>query len=101
MTARALRASSRSKRARLIDAELAAFDATADATAPGGCRTRPGVVLRKNSRSETMAHGGGCYDGLDEHAVNRNMGAESTLALLAGAYAMGERQNRTLRAVNR
>ena len=48
-----------------------------------------------------MAHGGGCYDGLEEDAVNRNMGAESTLALLAGAYAMGERQNRTLRAVNR
>jgi hypothetical protein len=35
--------------------------------------------------------GGGCYDGLEEHAVNYNMGAESTLAYLAAEYAMAER----------
>ncbi len=85
----------------LIDAELAAFDATGDARHLADAELGLAWYYGKNSRSETMAHGGGCYDGLEEDAVNRNMGAESTLALLAGAYAMGERQNRTLRAVNR
>jgi hypothetical protein len=46
-----------------------------------------------------MAHGGGCYDGLEETGANHNMGAESTLALLAGAYAMAERRVPVLRAV--
>jgi hypothetical protein len=87
--------------AALIDAELAAFDATADAAHFANAELGLAWYYGKNTRSETMAHGGGCYDGLDEHSVNRNMGAESTLALLAGAYAMGERQTRTLRAVNR
>jgi hypothetical protein len=85
----------------LIDAELAAFDATGDSEHFANAELGLAWYYCKNTRSETMAHGGGCYDGLDEHAINRNMGAESTLALLAGAYAMGERQIRTLRAVNR
>ncbi|HEY1656173.1 MAG TPA: hypothetical protein VGF86_13790 [Candidatus Tumulicola sp.] len=85
----------------LIDAELAAFDATGDARRLAAAELGLAWYYGKNSRAETMAHGGGCYDGLEENAVNHNMGAESTLALLAGAYAMGERQNRTLRAINR
>ncbi|MEO6834836.1 MAG: hypothetical protein ABI231_02885 [Candidatus Tumulicola sp.] len=85
----------------LIDAELAAFDAGGDARHLAAAEIGLAWYYGKNSRAETMAHGGGCYDGLEEKAVNRNMGAESTLALLAGAYAMGERQTRTLRAVNR
>jgi hypothetical protein len=85
----------------LIDAELAAFDATGDPRHFGSAELGLAWYYGKNTRSETMAHGGGCSDGLEEHAINRNMGAESTLALLAGAYAMGERQIRTLRAVNR
>ncbi len=87
--------------ASLIDAELAAFDATGEAGHFANAELGLAWYYGKNTRSETMAHGGGCYDGLDEHSVNRNMGAESTLALLAGAYAMGERQIRTLREVNR
>ena len=35
--------------------------------------------------------GGGCGDGLESYGANVNMGAESTLALLAGAYALAER----------
>jgi hypothetical protein len=85
----------------LIDAELAAFDATGDPQRFANAELGLAWYYGKNTRSETMAHGGGCYDGLDEHAINRNMGAESTLALLAGAYALGERQVRTLNAVNR
>jgi len=85
----------------LIDAELAAFDATADGAHLANAELGLAWYYGKNSRAETMAHAGGCYDGLEEDAVNRNMGAESTLALLSGSYAMGERQTRTLRAVNR
>jgi hypothetical protein len=85
----------------LIDAELVAFDATGQTGHFANAELGLAWYYGKNTRSETMAHGGGCYDGLDEHSINRNMGAESTLALLAGAYAMGERQTRTLRAVSR
>lgn len=83
----------------MVDAELAAFDATGDATRFANAEIALGWYYGKNTRGIAMAHGGGCYDGLEESAVNRNMGAESTLALLAGAYALGERQKRALRAV--
>jgi hypothetical protein len=43
--------------------------------------------------------GGGCYDGLDSHGVNGNMGAESTLAHLASAYALTLRQKQPSGAV--
>jgi hypothetical protein len=38
-----------------------------------------------------MARNGGCLDGLNEASVNMNMGAESTLAYLASAYALAAR----------
>jgi hypothetical protein len=83
----------------MVDAELAAFDLTGEmdhfATAELALEWYNG----KNSRGIVMAHGGGCYDGLGEHAVNSNQGAESTLAFLAAAYAMAERRARVLRAV--
>jgi len=82
-----------------IDAQLGAYDATSDAGHIANAETALAWYYGKNSRGIVMAHGGGCYDGLGETDVNRNMGAESTLALLAGAYAMGMRQSRTLRAV--
>lgn len=85
----------------MIDAELAAYDATGDAGHLANAEIALAWYYGKNTRGATMAQGGGCYDGLDEHSVNHNMGAESTLALLAGAYALGERQTRTLHAVNR
>lgn len=75
----------------LVDAALAAFDATGDphyeATAQLGLDWYHG----RNSRGIVMARGGGCLDGLDEKGLNMNMGAESTLAYLAGAYAMAAR----------
>jgi len=85
----------------MIDAELAAYDATDDPAHVTHAELGLAWFYGKNSRSESMAHGGGCYDGLEERAVNRNMGAESTLALLSGAYAMAERQTRTSRAATR
>jgi hypothetical protein len=83
----------------MIDAELAAHDATSDPARIAAAELALAWYYGKNSRGIVMAHGGGCYDGLAEDAVNRNMGAESTLALLAGSYAMALRQPRTLRAV--
>ena len=83
----------------MVDAELAAFDATGDAGRFATAELGLGWYYGKNSRGVTMAHGGGCYDGLGEDSVNRNMGAESTLALLSAAYAMAARRARVLHAV--
>lgn len=71
--------------AAMVDAEIAAGnDALAEAAF--------GWYLGKNSRSIAMVNGGGCYDGLNRLSVNPNMGAESTLAYLAAAYALALRQ---------
>jgi hypothetical protein len=75
----------------LIDAALVASDLTGDpayrATAQIGLDWYHG----RNTRGIVMARNGGCLDGLNETSVNMNMGAESTLAYLAGAYALAAR----------
>jgi hypothetical protein len=85
--------------AAMVDAELAASDVTGNRIHRTHAESALAWYYGKNSRGITMAQGGGCFDGLEEQSINRNMGAESTLALLAGAYAMAQRQARTLRAV--
>jgi hypothetical protein len=80
----------------LVDAALVAFDATGDpahrATAQIGLDWYHG----RNTRGIVMARNGGCLDGLNETSVNMNMGAESTLAYLASAYALAARPAQTL-----
>jgi hypothetical protein len=83
----------------MVDAELAAFDATGIAGHFATAELALEWYYGKNSRGMTMANGGGCYDGLGEESVNQNMGAESTLALLSAAYTMAARRARVLRAV--
>jgi hypothetical protein len=83
----------------MVDAELAAFDLTGDARHVATAELALEWYYGKNSRGVAMANGGGCFDGLGETAVNRNMGAESTLALLSAAYTMAARRTRVLRAV--
>lgn len=83
----------------LVDAELAAFDVTGGATHFANAQLGLAWFYGKNSRGMTMAHGGGCYDGLEEDGINHNMGAESTLAMLATGYAVAERRAHMLRAV--
>ena len=83
----------------MVDAELAAFDCTGDARHVATAEVALAWYYGKNSRGITMANGGGCFDGLHEETVNHNMGAESTLALLAAAYTMAMRRARVLRAV--
>lgn len=82
--------------AAMVDAELAAFDATGDARHRAAARTAMGWYEGRNSEGIVMEHGGGCYDGLSEGAANRNMGAESTLALLGAAYAFAVRRKSNL-----
>jgi hypothetical protein len=83
----------------MVDAELAAFDATGDAAHFASAALALEWYHGKNSRGILMAHSGGCYDGLDENTVNYNEGAESTLAFLAASCAMAQRRARVLRAV--
>lgn len=83
----------------MVDAQLAAFDLTGDAAHVGTAEVALEWYYGKNTRGITMANGGGCFDGLGESAVNPNMGAESTLALLSAAYTMAARRTRVLRAV--
>ena len=83
----------------MVDAELAAFDATGAARHVSIAEAALEWYYGKNSRGVVMAAGGGCLDGLGEDSVNPNMGAESTLALLSAAYSMAARRARVLRAV--
>lgn len=83
----------------MVDAALAAFDLTGEERHVAAAELALEWYYGKNSRGITMANAGGCFDGLDEEAVNPNMGAESTLALLSAAYTMAARRARVLRAV--
>ncbi len=71
----------------MVHAELAAFDAFADPAHRAAAAIAAAWYNGKNLLGTTMAHGGGCYDGLEADGPNRNMGAESTLAYLAAVYA--------------
>ena len=84
----------------LVDAELAALDATGDTAHLAIAELGLAWYYGKNSVGVTLAlPNGGCADGLEEEGANRNAGAESTLALLAAAYSMAQRRPQTLRAV--
>jgi hypothetical protein len=84
----------------LVDAELAALDATGDTGHRAIAELGLAWYYGKNSLGVTLAFpNGGCADGLEEEGASRNAGAESTLALLAAAYTVAQRRPRTLRAV--
>ncbi len=74
--------------ASFVDAALAAEAATGERRYRRLAECGLEWFFGRNSRSIVMASGGGCYDGLEELGVNRNMGAESTLAYLASAFAL-------------
>jgi len=78
--------------AAMVDAELAALDATGEKTHRAAARLAMAWFEGENSEGIVMEHGGGCYDGLGAGSANRNMGAESTLAALAAAYALATRR---------
>ena len=77
--------------AAFVDAALAAEAATGDVRYRRLAEIGFAWFLGRNSQSVVMVSGGACCDGLEERAVNRNMGAESTLAYVASAFAMAGR----------
>ncbi len=81
--------------AAMVDAELAALDATGNLAYLRAAQAAIAWFEGRNSEGIVMAHDGGCYDGLGSGAANRNMGAESTLAMLSAAYAFALRRHAT------
>lgn len=77
--------------AAMVDAGLAALDATADAQHYEAAQIAVAWYRGRNTEGIVMEHDGGCYDGLGPREANRNMGAESTLALLSADCAMALR----------
>jgi hypothetical protein len=83
--------------AAMVDAELAAFDTSRNPERLAAAETAFAWYYGKNSVGVMLAQGGGCYDGLHEEGPNRNMGAESTLAHLAAAYALASQRADVIR----
>ncbi len=83
--------------AAMVDAELAAFDATRLVSHLSAAERSAAWFDGKNLLGAQMAHTGGCYDGLELEGPNRNMGAESTLAYLAATYALAAHRTSVLR----
>lgn len=80
----------------LVRAHARAWELTGD----GWFRDRAALTYSwfhgRNRLGVAMADGdGGCFDGLSTHGVNRNQGAESTLAYVASALTV-ERIHRTV-----
>ncbi|HEY8315079.1 MAG TPA: hypothetical protein VIG51_13030 [Candidatus Baltobacteraceae bacterium] len=80
----------------LVDAALAAYDASGEPCHRSTAQVGLEWFYGRNSRGLVMARGGGCLDGLGEHGVNQNMGAESTLAYLSAAYALAAQPAKAL-----
>ncbi len=77
----------------MIDAELAAFAVDERPERLAAAWRAHAWYHGTNALGVALAvPGGGCCDGLDANGVNANMGAESTLAYLASAYALALRQ---------
>lgn len=85
--------------AALVDAALAAEAATGRATYRRLAECAFAWYHGRNSEGAVMTLNGGCCDGLEEHAVNPNMGAESTLSYLASALSLARAKAEPLRAV--
>lgn len=81
----------------MVDASLAAHEATGDPAFTATAQAGLDWYYGHNSRGVSMVRGGGCADGLEHDSINLNMGAESTLSFLAAAYALAARPARSLR----
>jgi hypothetical protein len=76
--------------AAMIDAELAAYEAVEQPSRLAAAQRCYLWYEGKNTLKIPLSNGGGCFDGLESSGPNRNMGAESTLARLAGAIALAQ-----------
>ncbi len=74
--------------AALIDAALVAYEATSDRAFLRLSDLGLSWFYGRNTSGVVMVSAGGCKDGIDQTAVNCNMGAESTISYLAAAFAL-------------
>lgn len=72
----------------LVDAALVALELTGEERWRRAAEVAHQWFLGGNVHALALARDGGCCDGLDEHGINPNMGAESTLAYLMSAIAL-------------
>lgn len=83
--------------AAMVDAALCAFDISRDPHFEGLAELAGDWYFGRNSRGALMVTSGGCRDGIDDHGISTNMGAESTLAYLSSAIALAEPRTERLR----
>jgi hypothetical protein len=83
--------------AAMIDAGLAAHERTGEERYRRYADIAYDWFFGRNTAQALLVTGGGCRDGIDEHGVNANMGAESTLAYLLGAIAASTGPGKRLR----
>ncbi|GAC1313141.1 MAG: glycosyl transferase [Vulcanimicrobiaceae bacterium] len=76
--------------AALVDAAIAAEAATGEKRYRRLAECGLEWFYGRNSREAVLASNGACCDGLEEIGINRNMGAESTLAYLSSALALAQ-----------
>ena len=72
----------------MVDAALAAYDITADERYARLAQLAYDWFFGHNLINAPLVVDGGCRDGFAEAGVNRNMGAESTLAYLTSAFML-------------
>jgi hypothetical protein len=83
--------------ASMVDANLAAYAITGESGYSALADLGLAWFYGRNTRNVVMARNGGCCDGLEEVGVNENMGAESSLAYLASAFALARPASDALR----
>jgi hypothetical protein len=72
----------------MVEAALAAYALTRDVRWRGVAEIAHAWYLGHNVHGAELARDGGCCDGLDARGINRNMGAESTIAYLMSTNAL-------------
>ena len=81
----------------MVDAALVAADISRDPHYYALAELAHKWYVGRNSFSADLVEDGGCRDGIDDHGVSTNMGAESTLAYLSSAIALAEGRAEALR----
>jgi len=83
--------------AAMVDAALCAADISRDPHFQGLAELAGDWYFGRNSHGALLVTSGGCRDGIDDHGISTNMGAESTLAYLSSAIALAEPRTARLR----
>jgi hypothetical protein len=83
--------------ASMVDAALCAADISRDPHYQNLAEIAGDWYFGRNSFGALMVTNGGCRDGIDDHGISTNMGAESTLAYLSSAISLAEPRAERLR----